>query len=236
MHPKRCPYILLLWVWSLRSGFKGNFKKQTVSICSRTQGRLGAEQLQSWITVKYKRLSFFRRKVPKGEGWIKGVSQANIQVEDLKVDQRRLQSQKKLHLYVQGDLRAHGHWPNYPLCMVMAWQGRDRTCTFLMMIRLGKTMAMRCDAFSVWMDLWTIVTRNVKSTAFFLSTRSLLLIFRNRLDASDIACSWRICAGYCSSFCCFCCLGGRGWFLGGFFLCSSFSQYFFWVLKLGKLL
>lgn len=120
---------------------------------------------------------------------------------------------------MQGDLRAHGQWPNYPLGMVMAWQGGGKTCTFLMMIRLGKTMAMRCDACPVWMDPWTTATRHVKSTAFFLSTRSLLLFFRNRLNVSDITCSWWICAGYCSSFCCYC------WFGVGCFVFWLFFSY-----------
>lgn len=76
------------------SGLQRNFKTQTVSICTRAQGRLEAQQLQG---SEYQRLNknaspFSGRKVPKVGAWMKGVSQANIQVEDLRVDQRRLQS------------------------------------------------------------------------------------------------------------------------------------------------
>lgn len=88
----------------------------------------------------------------------------------------------------------------------MAWQGRGRACSCLMMIRLEKTMAMRCGACSVWMDLWTIATRQV----LFSYQQGHLLFFRSRLIASGITCSWQICAGYYSIF----------------FPCSYFSHYF----------
>lgn len=53
----------------------------------------------------------------------------------------------------------------------------------------------------------------------FSYQQGCLLVFRNRLNASDITCSWQIRAGYCLSF---------------FFYVLIFPA-FFWELKLGRL-
>lgn len=73
------------------SGLQSELQKTDCIHMHRAQRRLEAQQRQGskYQWLNYNVSPFSRRNMPKGGEWMKGLSQAKIQVKELRVDQRR---------------------------------------------------------------------------------------------------------------------------------------------------